>query len=164
VNLRHIAAPLVLLVAAGASACDAITSVVASGADFGGTTADVHCDRRVVADGGQPSAFCQELVATVAASQFADDCRNKFQATAATGLCPRTQVIAGCQLGAKNDDGSKVWDWYYDVSGVIGDAGEHAGPDGGPTFADPVPLDASAVGSVCADRKRYDQGAELVFP
>ena len=159
-KVRQLAA-LLFLAACG---CDAVTSIVSSGADFGGTTADAHCDRRFVADGGQPSAFCQEIVATVAASQFADDCRNKFQATAAPGLCPREGIVAGCLLEEKHDDGSKVWDWYYDVAPELADAGPNAGPDGAPTFDPPVPLDISAVGAVCADRTRYDQGAELAYP
>jgi len=155
---------LLALLAAGGTACDAITSVIVTGADFGGATADAHCDRRYVAEGGQASAFCQEVVGTVAASQFSDDCRNKFQATPGAGLCPRERIIAGCALDKKTDDGSKVWDWYYDVSDVLADAGPDAGPDGGPTFAAPVPTDVSAVGAVCADRTRYEDGAELAFP
>jgi hypothetical protein len=155
---------LALLAVSGAPACDAITSVVVTGADFGGATADVHCDRRDVADGGQASAFCQEVVATVAASQFSDDCRTKFRATPGAGLCPREQIIAGCKLDKKTDDGSKVWDWYYDVSDVLADAGPQGGPDGGPTFADPVPTEVTAVAAVCADRARYEEGAELAFP
>jgi hypothetical protein len=145
--------------AAWTSGCDAFTSVLVSGASFGGATADVHCDRREVADGGQPSAFCQEVVGTLGASQFADDCSHKLLATPGPGLCPRARVLAGCRLDAKTQDGSLVWDWYYDVSNVPATL-----PDGGPTFAPPVPFDPDAVGLVCADRDRYPDGAELTYP
>lgn len=136
------------------SACDAVTSVVVDGADFGGATADAHCDRREVQDGGRPSSFCQEIVGTLAASQFADDCRATHQAAAGTGLCPRVGIIAGCKLETKNQDGSEVWDWYYEVSGV----------DAGAAFSPPIPGSAAAVAQTCADRARYADGAELVYP
>jgi hypothetical protein len=147
-----------------AAACNAITDVAVSGADFGGATADAHCDRRFVSDGGQAAAFCQEVIATLAASQFADDCRAKHQATAGPGLCPRAKVIAGCKLDKSTDDHSTVKDWYYDVSDLVAEAGAEAGPDGGPTFDDPVPKDVAAVSRTCADRARYEEGAELVSP
>ena len=101
---------LVVALAVSVIACNAITSVVVSGASFGGATADAYCDRRYVTLGGQRSAFCQEIVNTLAASQFADDCMNKFKATPGTGLCPRAQIIAGCELDTINQDGSHVWD------------------------------------------------------
>jgi hypothetical protein len=134
--------------------------VVVSGADFGGATADAHCDRRFVTDGGVPSAFCQEVIATLAASQFADDCRNQHKATAGTGGCPRARIIAGCKLDKKTDDNSTVKDWYYDVSDVESDAGA----EGGVTFDPPVPTDVASVARTCADRSRYENGAELVAP
>ena len=115
------AAPLVSL-----AACDALGSIAVEGADFAGAKADVHCDRRFVTDGGQPAAFCQEVVATVAASEFSDDCRAKHKATAAPGVCPRSNVIAGCKLTKKNDDESKVSDWYYDVSDLVTDTSDLA--------------------------------------
>jgi hypothetical protein len=148
-----------LATAALLGACDAVTAVVVQGASFGGATANAHCDRRYVDDGGQPSAFCQEVVGTVAAAQFADDCREEHRATAGPGLCPRPGIIAGCQLEAKTGDGSLVWDWYYDIEGFPAlDA------DGGAYFAPPDPQDASAVGQTCADPSRYPGGAELVYP
>lgn len=146
-------------VAAFVCACDAITSVATTGADFGGATADAHCDRRYVTDGGRPSSFCQEIVGTLAASQFSDDCRLKLLATPAPGLCPRQRVLAGCKLLKKNDDDSHVWDWYYDVS-FAGDAG-FVRPD---LFEPPTPRDAVEVSRTCADRLRYEDGAELVAP
>src|SRR6185312_10648350 len=145
-------------------ACDAITSIAVDGADFGGATSDAHCDRRFVGDAGQPSAFCQEIVDTVAASQFADDCRTKFAATAGPGRCPRDRVIAGCALDKKDDDGSHVWDWYYDVSNLVPDGGPDASDDAASYFAMPIPHRVSDVASVCADPGRYEDGAELALP
>jgi len=158
--------PLLALAAliAAVAACDAIATIAVQGADFGGATADAHCDRRVVTDGGQASAFCQEVTATVAASQFSDDCRMKHQATPGPGLCPRSAIIAGCKLDEKEGDGSHVWDWYYDVSGLVAEAGANAGPDGGPTFASPVASSVNDVARICADRVRYSDGAELAQP
>jgi hypothetical protein len=145
-------------------ACDVVTEVAVTGADFGGATADAHCDRRFVGDGGQPSAFCQEVSATLAASQFADDCRNAHGAAAGPGLCPRDRVIAGCKIDKKTDDGSIVRDWYYDVSELAADASAEAGTDAGSRFEPPVPTDVSAVARTCADRTRYEEGAELIMP
>ena len=161
-RLSHVYVPLLL--AGAVTACDAITSVAVAGADFGGATADAHCDRRYVTDGGQASAFCQEVTATLAASQFSDDCRGQHQATPGPGLCPRARVIAGCKLDKKTDDGSLVRDWYYDVSDLLADAGANSGPDGAPTFAEPVPRDGPGVGRTCLDRARYEEGAELIYP
>lgn len=147
----------IILLAASAIACSAITSVAVAGTDFGGATADAHCDRRYVTDGGQPAAFCQEVVATLAASQFADDCRDKHMATAGPGLCPRERIIAGCKLDEKHDDHSVAWDWYYDISNIeSGDAGEK--------FEPPIPADLTDVAALCADHARYSDGAELAKP
>lgn len=143
-----------LAVAISCVACDAITSIVVEGADFGGAAADAHCDRREVTDGGKPAAFCEEVVATLAASQFADDCRAEHEATPGTGLCPRAGIIAGCKLDAKTEDGSQVWDWYYDASKL----------DGGAHFVPPLPHSATDVARLCADRSRYQDGAELASP
>jgi hypothetical protein len=144
--------------AAGVAACDAIASVAVSAADFGGATASAHCDRRFVTDAGVPSAFCQEIVDTVAAAQFADDCRTKHEATAGPGLCPRPGIIAGCKLGDHTDDGSQIWDWYYRVA----DAG--ADVDAASIYQPPIPDGVLQVASTCADRGRYEAGAELAFP
>jgi len=145
-----------LLVSAG---CDALGSVALEATDFAGAKADAHCDRRFVSDGGQPAAFCQEVVATVAGAEFADDCRAKHQASADPGLCPRAKIIAGCKLHKHNDDDSLVWDWYYDVSAIVAEAG----PDGAPTF-DSVPRNVADVTRLCADPSRYEEGAELALP
>lgn len=153
-------------------ACDVVNSVAVQGADFGGATADAHCDRRLALDGGQPSSFCQDVQATVAASQFADDCRHHLLATPGTGLCPRAGIIAGCKLDKKNGDGSIVHDWYYAVpladlvadGGADVDADVDADPDAAMPFAPPVPQTVAEVAAVCADRTRYEDGAELAFP
>ncbi len=149
-----------LAVAAG---CDTLGSIASEGVDFAGAKADAHCDRRSVTDGGQAAAFCQEVVSTVAAAEFADDCRTKHQAAAAPGLCPRAKIIAGCKLLKKNDDQSLVWDWYYDVSDAVAEAGAHAGPDGGPTF-DSQQHSVAEVARSCADPTRYEEGAVFAQP
>jgi hypothetical protein len=143
--------------------CGALGSIAVEATDFAGAKADAHCDRRYITDGGQPAAFCQEVVATVAAAEFSDDCRAKHQATAGAGLCPRARVIAGCKLHKLNDDKSLVWDWYYDVSDIVADAGPNAGPDGAPTF-DSRPRSVKEVAASCADPSRYEEGAELANP
>ena len=151
-----------LLVAFGVG-CDALGSVVVEAGDFAGAKADAHCDRRFVTDGGQPAAFCQEVIATVAAAEFTDDCRAKHKATAAAGPCPRPKIIAGCKLLEPHDDDSKVWDWYYDVSDILADAGPNAGRDGGSTF-DSRPRTTAEVAAYCSDPTRYEEGAELATP
>jgi hypothetical protein len=148
---------------AAAVGCNALVSIAAQGGDFVGAAADVHCDRRYAIDGGQPQAFCQEVTATLAASQFSDDCRLHLKATPGPGLCPRANIIAGCKLHEDNADNSQVWDWYYDVSGILAEAGAEDGPDGGPTFVDP-PQTIADVGRLCADPTRYESGADLVTP
>ncbi len=151
------------IVAIGAG-CDALTDVAVSASDFAAATADAHCDRRFVTDGGQASAFCQEVSQTVAASQFADDCRGKHLATAGAGLCDRSRIIAGCKLRKINQDKSLVWDWYYDVSDIFADAGSRAGPDGGFTFDFVPPKTVEDVSRLCASRSRYEDGADLALP
>jgi hypothetical protein len=141
------------------SACSVVTSIAVQGADFGGAAANAYCDRRYVTDGGTPSAFCQEVVGTLAASQFADDCRNNHQATTGPGLCPRPTIIAGCKLLDSHSDDSQVWDWYYDVASFPVDQ-----PDGAAYFAPPVASSVAAVGQLCADPTRYPLGAELAQP
>lgn len=147
----------------GAVGCGAVADIAVEGADFAGAKAGAFCDRRRVTAGGQAAAFCQEIVATVAAAEFTDDCRAKHQASAGAGLCPRERIIAGCKILEKHDDDSVATDWYYDVADLLAEAGPNAGPDGGPTF-DSVPRSVEQVRAYCADRTRYDQGAELVTP
>jgi hypothetical protein len=165
VSLIPLRAPvgLACLLALG-TACSVLDAVAVQGADFGGATADAHCDRRLPLDGGQPSAFCQDVQATVAASQFSDDCRLHLGATPGPGLCPRDGIVAGCKLDEKNADGSIVHDWYYTVPGVAADGGMEEAPDGETPYAPPVPQTVAEVAQVCADRSRYQDGAELAFP
>lgn len=143
---------------AGVTACDALGSFVVEAGDFAGAKADVHCDRRFVSDGGQPAAFCQEVLSTVAAAEFADDCRAKHRATAAPGACPRDHVVAGCKLHKDNDDDSLVLDWYYDVRALVADAGGDA------SAFESRAGSVDAVVHMCTDRQRYDEGADLVKP
>lgn len=148
---------LLALLGLGALACDALADVALEAGDFAGARADVHCDRRWVDDGGAPAAFCQELIATVAAAEFSDDCRAKHMATAGPGRCPRERVIGGCRLWRDNQDDSLVFDWYYDVTAL---------PDGGPLDAEAFDsrTDHAGLPAVCADRSRYEEGAEVVAP
>jgi hypothetical protein len=129
--------------------CDALGSVVVEAGDFAGAKADVHCDRRFVTDDGRPAAFCQEVVATVAAAEFSDDCRAKHKATAGTGLCPRAKIIAGCEIHKNNKDDSRVFDWYYEVPERDMDSRARGLED---------------VQKMCADPTRYEEGAELARP
>lgn len=157
------AASVWFIVTFGAIAgCDSLGSMAVSAGDFTGAKSDVHCDRRFVTEGAKPASFCQEVLATVAASQFSDDCRVKHAATAAAGPCPRARIIAGCKLLKQNDDESRVFDWYYDVADIVGDA-RFTAPDGGATFEDPART-VDEVAALCADRARYDDGAELALP
>lgn len=145
----------VLVTVLALGACDPLTEVAIGGADFAGAKADAYCDRRFVDGDGQPAGFCQEIQSTVAAAEFADDCRSKHRATAGAGLCPRADVIAGCRVLEEHDDDSKVIDWYYDVSGLTrGDAGGFKN----------VATSVSEVRALCADAARYEYGAELIEP
>jgi len=113
--------------------------------DVVGQTDDVACDRRT---GSEPAPFCQEVTDTVAVSQVKDDCITKFSAAGTEGKCPREKIIAGCKIHKDNDDGSEVFDWYYDVSGESPDAG----------FKD-FPRTADDVKALCEDPTRYEEGA-----
>jgi hypothetical protein len=92
---------------------------------------------------------------TVAQSQFESDCRDSHGASHGDGRCPRDHIIAGCELHKNNDDGSKVYDWYYDVSDLE-DAAAH---DAAPPFSDPPVTTKDEVKKLCADPTRYDEGA-----
>lgn len=127
---------------AGCKVAGAIANVFG---DIAGETEDVACDRRT---GREPAPFCQEVIDTVAVSQVGDDCRDKFGAATFEARCPRQGIIAGCKIHKDNDDGSEVWDWYYDVS--------DAGPDAG--FRD-APRTKADVQRLCEDPSRYEEGA-----
>jgi len=127
--------------------------------DIVGETGDVYCDRRFVTNASKERApFCQEVIDTIAVSQVSDDCREKHAARTAEGRCPRENIIAGCKLHKDNDDGSEVWDWYYDVSDLEDAGDEDGSTDGGPIFKDPVRTKED-VKALCADPKRYEEGA-----
>jgi len=133
--------------------------------DIVGETGDAHCDRRFVDQGFQAASFCQEIIDTVATTQFKDDCRDKHGGATGDGKCGRDRVIAGCKNLKKNDDNSEVYDWYYDVSDIIAADGPEAGPDGGPTFEDEdKPLTVDGIKTMCEDRSRYEDGAEFAEP
>ena len=153
------------LLAVFGAGCRAGGCVAATFGDIIGTTGDAYCDRRFVDDPATESRapFCQEIIDTVARGRFEDDCEDKHGAATGDGLCPRADIIAGCRLDKVNDDGSEVYDWYYDVSAIIADAGDQAGPDGAPTFVEP-PLTKDDVADLCADPSRYEEGAELRDP
>jgi hypothetical protein len=156
----RVRALLVLLAGAAALSCKEAGCVGGALGNLVGETGDSACDRRYVADGGSRGSFCQEIVDTVAVSQFEDDCRKKFEATTYDGRCTRDPtILAGCKNLKKNDDNSEVWDWYYDVTGIEVDAGD----DGGTLFPD-APKTAAEVKMLCADPTRYGDGAEFVMP
>ena len=85
---------LALLVAAGAG-CRPAGCVAASLGDVVDATGDAHCDRRFVPGDREPGSFCQEIVDTLAASEFQDDCRDKHAALAEEGRCPRERALGG---------------------------------------------------------------------
>ena len=123
--------------------------------DVVGATGDAHCDRRFVSDEDKKAAsFCQEIIDTVALSEFQDDCRAKHTAISGEGLCARDKIIGGCKLHKENDDGSEVYDWFYDVAELESDGG---------VFEDPVRT-KEEVEELCADKQRYEEGASFVMP
>lgn len=152
---------LLLFVLAAASGCKVGGCAANVLGDVVGETGDVACDRRFVKGADkEPAPFCQEVIDTVAVSQVRDDCREKHTASAFEGKCPREKIIAGCKIHKDNDDGSEVWDWYYDVSDLE-DAAVHAPdatPDAGPIFKDPVRT-KEEVKALCTDKTRYEEGA-----
>ena len=153
-------AALACLASLALGGCESAAGFVAGVAgNLVGETGDSACDRRFVGDGGARGSFCQELVDTVATSQFQDDCRTKFQAQAWGGRCPREQVLGGCKIGKKNEDGSQSWDWFYDVSALEQDAGVAPGA----LFPD-APRSADDVKKLCADPARYSDGADFAPP
>lgn len=121
--------------------------------DVVGYTGEAYCDRRYVPAEREPGSFCQEVVDTVAQSEFQDDCRDKHAARTGEGLCPRERRIGGCKILEEHDDGSEVFDWYYDVTDLENDAGL--------LFKDPARTEDD-VRELCADPKRYDKGASFV--
>ena len=82
------------------------------------------------------------------------------RASAADGKCPRDRILAGCKLHKDNDDGSAVYDWYYDVTDLEDAAARDAAPDAGLLFQDPPSRTKDDVKKLCADPTRYDEGAD----
>lgn len=146
--------PWLLVLGFGLSACRVGGCAANVLGDVVGYTGDSNCDRRSVEDGGGLAPFCQEVVDTVATSQFQDDCRDKHKASTGDGLCPRERIIAGCKLSKVNDDGSDVYDWFYDVTNL---------EDAGVKFEEPART-KDDVKKLCADPKRYEEGASYVDP
>ncbi len=152
-KLLRVLGIMMMLGVAGCRAGGWVASVVG---DVIGDKGNAACDRRYVSDpSAQPSAFCQEVIDTVASSQIEDDCTSKFHAKAFDGTCPRENVIGGCKYNQTNDDGSTVYDWYYDVSDLE--------KQGGHAFESHVDT-ADDVRAKCADPNRYEGGAEFVEP
>jgi hypothetical protein len=146
---------LVLALVIAATGCRAGGCVLATLGDIVGATGDARCDRRFVADDRNPAPFCQEIIDTLARSQFQNDCREKHAAQAGEGRCPREDLLGGCKLHKQNDDGSDVWDWFYDVTALEEDAGIE--------FDRPART-ADEVRALCADRGRYEEGATFFEP
>jgi len=149
-------ATIALLATASCRAGGWVASIVG---DVVGSKGDAACDRRYIHDdpdpGAVPSAFCQEVIDTVATSQIRDDCNDHLHAHAIDGRCPRENVIGGCKLSMTNDDGSEVYDWYYDVQSLE--------QQDSVVFKSTVATQDD-VRTQCADPQRYDQGAEFVMP
>mgnify|MGYP005857242321 CR=1 FL=1 len=141
-----------LTLAAGCRAAGCAANVFG---DVFGATGDARCDRRFVPPEREPASFCQEIVDTLATSQFQDDCRETHAASTGDGRCPRERVLGGCKLHKVNDDGSEVWDWYYDVSDLEVEAGL--------SFEQPART-TEDVKALCADRERYEEGATFFGP
>jgi hypothetical protein len=163
-----------LAIVAIASGCRAGGCAANVLGDVVGATGDSYCDRRY---GKEPADFCQEIIDTVAQSEFKSDCREKHAARSDDGKCPRERILGGCKLSKVNDDGSDVYDWYYDISDIE-DAVRDAGADADdasaadssvsvsiepPVFKDPVKT-KEGVKKLCADPKHYEEGATFAEP
>ncbi|MBX3216380.1 MAG: hypothetical protein KF850_30350 [Labilithrix sp.] len=158
---RRLAPLALLLLVAGCKAGGCVANVFG---DIVGVTGDVYCDRRFVADETKtPASFCQEVIDTLAVGEVEDDCRDKHAARTGEGRCPRENVIAGCKLHKDNDDGSEVWDWYYDVSDLEDASASDASSDASPLFEAPART-KDDVRALCADPERYEEGATFAEP
>lgn len=135
------------------SACSAFAGVFGGVGVGGATDPDNSCDRRF---GAKPEPFCQEITNTLVGLQFKEDCVTKFSAKAESTVCPRADVVGGCRIDKINEDGSRVTDWFYDVTNFDGGADAFLPSARHLTAADVKPK--------CADRKRYENGAHFVDP
>jgi hypothetical protein len=145
---------LMLLALVCSTSCKTTALVATTITSAVGGTGDVACDRRFVS-GGEAAGFCQEVIRTVAVSAIRDDCLEKHRARALRGRCPHEKRIAGCKLSLLTDDGSEVYDWYYDVHDLERQKQM--------SFASHVES-IEDVRRQCADARRYEEGAELVMP
>jgi hypothetical protein len=151
--MRSGRALLLLVAPLGLLACTAITGVFGTVSGDTLTASDNSCDRRVAP---KPEPFCQEIVGTLVGAQFQEDCVSRFSAKAEAALCPRESVIGGCRVDKVFDDGSRVTDWFYDLSQLDG---------GTDAFAPPARhLTVAEVQALCSDRTRYEDGAHFVMP
>lgn len=131
-----------------ALSCKVPGSLVAAAA--GG---DSSCDRR----GGEserPEPFCQEILETVAGSQFREDCATKLKGLPREDKCPRENVIGGCKVSVTNDDGSEIIDWFYNVD---------SDPDSKVKLENRIHTQEE-VRAKCMDQGRYELGATFVTP
>jgi len=129
--------------------CSAVEFIGGSLAATVGISEDSYCDRRFVSDdkADKRTAFCQDIVDTVADSEFREDCSKKFGARTGTGRCDRGTTIGGCAVSEVERDGSQVTDWFYLTD-----------------FDDAGPRNKDDVGKLCGDRSRYERGASFVTP
>lgn len=139
------------IVALACAACSAVAGVFGGVGAGGATNPDDSCDRRFAP---RPEAFCQEITGTLVGLQFREDCAQKYDARAATTLCPRERVIGGCMIDKIFEDGSRVTDWFYDLGDL--DGGVDAFPPGDRA------LTVAQIKARCADPKRYEYGAHFV--
>lgn len=154
---------VLVVVAAHVAGCDGVGGVASEVAAAYGAEHNAYCDRRFITGGkSRPTAFCQEVVETLAAQRFIEDCEQKHGGKTDIGRCPAEKIIAGCKVGKRNEDGSVVYDWYYDVRELeASDAGKL--PDGGPVWLGP-PRTPDDVRALCSDRTLYDEGATYIAP
>ncbi len=131
------------------AACGVVEKIGGSFATTLGAGGDAFCDRREVTPQKMESrsAFCQDIVDTVAGPQFRDDCSQKFGARTGEGACDHAGALGGCAVDVTERDGSQVTDWFYPVD-----------------FDPNAPKSAADVGVLCADKARYDRGAHFVAP
>lgn len=135
---------------AGATPACSVVGGIAGGLAGG----DSSCDRRY-GESDSPQPFCQEILDTVAGSRFREDCDQKLKGKSGEDVCPREHVIAGCKVNKKNDDGSEVVDWFYDVDA-----------DNPPSKVKPSDRihTKEQVKAKCNEPGRYEEGATYQEP